>query len=143
MIGLDNNNSFLGTGMKFPVQVDKTTGRFKMSSDEEDIKESIYIILMTQKGERLLLPNFGSRINDYVFEVMDQTTLTLMANDIKSSIANYEKRIKDLEVFVEIDKDNTSKLILNIRYKVAQNNSVGNLVFPFYLQEGVGESNVG
>jgi phage baseplate assembly protein W len=114
-----------------------------MSSDEEDIKEAIYIILMTQKGERLLLPNFGSRINDYVFEVMDQTTLTLMANDIKRSIANYEKRIKDLDVLVEIDKDNTSKLILNIKYKVAQNNSVGNLVFPFYLQEGVGESNVG
>lgn len=141
MTRLDDNNDFLGTGVKFPVGVDKTTGKFKMSSNEEDIKESIYIILMTQRGERLLLPNFGSNINDYVFEVMDQTNLTLMANGVKTSIANYEKRIRDLDVSVEIDKDNNNKLILNIKYKVAQSNAIGNLVFPFYLQEGAEESN--
>ena len=42
------NNDFCGKGLKFPVSVNNVTGRFEMSFGEEDIKESIYIILMTQ-----------------------------------------------------------------------------------------------
>ena len=142
MVKKINNNKFLGTGLKFPVGVNKVTGRFEMSSNEEDIKESIYIILMTQKGERLLLPNFGSNVNDYVFEVMDETNLTLMSNNIKTSIEMYEKRIKDLDINVVIDKNQQGKLILDIRYKIAENNLPGNVVFPFYLQEGDEDANL-
>lgn len=135
------DNSFLGTGLKFPVSVNKITGRFEMSSGDEDVKEAIYIILMTQKGERLLMPNFGSRINDYVFEVMDEANLTLMANKVKTVIDTYEKRIKNLNVDVVVDNDNKGKLILNINYVVSKTNMPGNIVFPFYLQEGVGQVN--
>ena len=112
-----------------------------MSSGEEDIKESIYIILMTQKGERLLMPNFGSKINNYVFEVMNETNLTLMANNIKSAIQTYEKRIGNVNVNVEMDKLNKGKLIFDISYIVNKTNEVGNMVFPFYLQEGSGNMN--
>lgn len=135
------NNDFLGKGLKFPVSVNNVTGRFEMSSDEEDIKESIYIILMTQKGERLLMPNFGSKINNYVFEVMNETNLTLMANNIKSAIQTYEKRIGNVNVNVEMDKLNKGKLIFDISYIVNKTNEVGNMVFPFYLQEGSGNMN--
>ncbi len=135
------NNDFLGKGLKFPVSVNNVTGRFQMSSGEEDIKESIYIILMTQKGERLLMPNFGSKINNYVFEVMNETNLTLMANNIKSAIQTYEKRIGNVNVNVEMDKLNKGKLIFDISYIVNKTNEVGNMVFPFYLQEGSGNMN--
>lgn len=135
------NNDFWGKGLKFPVSVNNVTGRFEMSSDEEDIKESIYIILMTQKGERLLMPNFGSKINNYVFEVMNETNLTLMANNIKSAIQTYEKRIGNVNVNVEMDKLNKGKLIFDISYIVNKTNEVGNMVFPFYLQEGSGNMN--
>ena len=50
------NKGFLGTGFKFPVQVDENTGRVKTSSFEEDIEESIRIILGTQPGERPMSP---------------------------------------------------------------------------------------
>ena len=68
--------------------------------------------------------------------------LSEITNGIKNAIMVYEKRIKDLQVIVDIDKDNESKLILNIKYKIEKNNLEGNLVFPFYLQEGVEDSNV-
>lgn len=135
------NNDFCGKGLKFPVSVNNVTGRFEMSFGEEDIKESIYIILMTQKGERLLMPNFGSKINSYVFEVMDETNLTLMANNIKNAIQTYEKRIGNVNVNVEMDKLNKGKLIFDINYIVNKTNEVGNMVFPFYLQEGSGNVN--
>lgn len=135
------NNDFCGKGLKFPVSVNNVTGRFEMSFGEEDIKESIYIILMTQKGERLLMPNFGSKINSYVFEVMDETNLTLMANNIKNAIQTYEKRIGNVNVNVEMDKLNKGKLVFDINYIVNKTNEVGNMVFPFYLQEGSGNIN--
>lgn len=131
------NNDFLGTGLKFPVGINKVTGRFKMSSDDEDIKESIYIILMTRKGERLLMPNFGSNINDFVFEVVNETNLTLMENSIKNSIQTYEKRIRNLNVEISQDSQDSGRLIINISYIISNINMPGNIVFPFYIQEGV------
>lgn len=133
------NNDFLGAGLKFPVRVNSVTGRFEMASDEEKIKESIYIILMTQKGERVLLPGFGSKINDYVFEVMNETNLTLMANNIKTAIQTYEKRVRNVSVDIIIDKFNNGKLVIDISYTVSKTNMAGNMVFPFYFQEGIGQ----
>ncbi len=49
----DITRGFLGTGFKFPIQVDPSTGRMRTSSHEEDIKESIGIILNTRRGERV------------------------------------------------------------------------------------------
>ena len=131
------NNDFLGTGLKFPVGINKVTGRFKMSSDDEDIKESIYIILMTRKGERLLMPNFGSNINDFVFEVVNETNLTLMENSIKNSIKKKKKRIRNLNVEISQDSQDSGRLIINISYIISNINMPGNIVFPFYIQEGV------
>ena len=57
-----SSKSFLGTGMKFPPQIDPGTGRFSLSSGAQSVRESVYLILMTQRGERWLEPEFGSRI---------------------------------------------------------------------------------
>ena len=56
--------AFLGTGWKFPVEIDKATGRIKMSSNEESIRESIRIIIGTRQGELPMHPEFGCRIQD-------------------------------------------------------------------------------
>lgn len=58
----DFAKDFLGTGWKFPVEVDEITGRIKMSSYEEDIQEAIGIILKTRKGERMMRPDFGCEL---------------------------------------------------------------------------------
>ena len=58
---------FLGTGMKFPPQVNPTTGRFTCSSGKDSVRESVYLILMTQRSERLMRPEFGSNVMGYVF----------------------------------------------------------------------------
>ena len=66
---------FLGTGMKFPPQIDKSTGRFMLSSGAECVKESVYLILMTHQGERWLEPTFGSRLMNYTFMDTSPTML--------------------------------------------------------------------
>ena len=56
------DKSYLGSGLKFPLQVNRATGRAVMSHAEQSVKESVYIILMTQKGERFARRDFGSRL---------------------------------------------------------------------------------
>ena len=99
-------NAFLGRGFKFPIQVDEITGKMKTSSYEEDIKEAIYIILMTKKGERIMNPKFGCGVHDFAFDTMDYTTLNRMEYEVREAITLWEPRIVDLEVNLSIDEIN-------------------------------------
>lgn len=61
------DKKFLGSGMKFPPQINEATGRFMTSSAEQSVKESIYLILMTQRTERFARPGYGSNLMSYTF----------------------------------------------------------------------------
>lgn len=129
---------FLGRGLCFPPRVDPATGRFRMVEAEEDIRQSIYIILMTRKGERAMLPEFGSRIHDYVFELPDQTAENLIATEVVDALTRWEPRIIDTEVELDENGVQDGKLLFHIRYTVRDTNNPNNIVFPYYLYEGVG-----
>ncbi|MGI6778039.1 MAG: GPW/gp25 family protein [Acetivibrionales bacterium] len=128
---------FLGKGWKFPVQVDRKTGRIMMSEHEEDIKESIRIIIMTYHGERVMRSSFGTKAKDYVFNTNELEYLTLMESDIEKALLKWEPRIRDLKVEVEADKGDSSRLLVNISYVVRSTNNAYNMVYPFYLFEGL------
>ncbi len=123
---------FLGTGMKFPPQVNKTTGRFLTSSGSQSVKESIYLILMTQRTERFMRPEFGSNLLSYTFADMGSGMLTMMASDITDTISSQEPRVTD----VNVDMDGESRpgcLFINISYTIRDSSVRENMVFPFYL----------
>ena len=125
--------SFLGTGIKFPIQADENTGRWKTSSYEEDIKEAIYIILRTKKGERVRNPEFGCGIYEYVFGTMDYTTMNLIRQEVLKSLEMWEPRIRNIEVEVKTDAERDGCLLVTIDYIVRSTNSPFNLVFPLQL----------
>jgi phage baseplate assembly protein W len=123
---------FYGKGMKFPPQINPATGRFVTVEGTDAIKESIYLILMTNKTERFIRPEFGSKLMNYTFIDTGATVLNIMAREISNDILNNEPRVDD--VSVEIDSESKRGcLIINIQYRVRENNTVDNLVFPFYL----------
>ena len=123
---------FLGSGMKFPPQIDKSTGRFVLSAGEQSVKESIYLILMTHRGERWLEPMFGARLLDYSFMDTSPTILGMMKNDLMSVLLEQEPRISDVTVTID-PTVRDGCLLINISYVIAQTNTRDNLVFPFYL----------
>ena len=127
---------FLGRGWKFPVGVDAATGRVLMSEYEDDIKESIWIILSTSKGERVMRPNFGCGIHDFVFESMNMTNLGLMESSIREALSLWEPRIEVTGVEASPDQNDAGKLVISIKYTVRSTNNQFNLVYPFYLKEG-------
>ena len=124
--------SFLGTGVAFPPQIDPATGRFKMSSGVQSVKESIYLILMTQVTERLTRPGFGSDTASYIFMDASLTELTIMRRDLTETILDQEPRIRDVDITTEM-QEQQGYILINIDYILRENNVSGNLVFPFYL----------
>ncbi|QZY57550.1 GPW/gp25 family protein [Crassaminicella profunda] len=109
-----------------------------MVTYEEDIQEAIKIILMTQKGERVMRPDFGCNMHDYVFSIPDYTTLNLMESEIRQALINWEPRIEEVDVNIHVDGEEANKLWINIDYVVRRTNNPFNLVYPFYLNEGIG-----
>lgn len=131
-----NDHSFLGTGWSFPPEFDPDMGSVVMVSDEQDIWESLQLILSTAPGERMMFPKFGCGIRKMVFDNINITFLTQLKDLIRFAILNYEPRI--ILNDVTIDKADTEDGILRIRldYTIRKTNSRSNLVYPFYLREG-------
>lgn len=132
-------NSFLGRGMKFPPQINPATGRFETVENEQSIKQSIYLILMTQKRERFIRPEFGSNIMNYTFMDTGITMLNIMSREITNDILNNEPRIDDVKIDIN-PEIKSGCLIINIGYRIIESNIRENLVFPFYLDTSWNES---
>ena len=135
---------FLGTGWKFPVQVNGEQ-KISFSSYEENIMESIKIILGTAKGERQMRPDFGCGIHELVFAENNTVTAGMAEFHVMQALNLWEPRIVliKVEAFPETEKVNSTytagnKLLISIDYQVIATNSIFNLVYPFYLTEGIG-----
>ncbi len=126
------NDNFLGTGMKFPPEIDAATGHFKTVSGNQTVKESVYLILMTQKTERLVRPDFGSDIMSYTFMETGPTMLSIFRRNITEILLTQEPRISDVDVTTEY-REGDGAVIVSIDYLVRSTNTRDNLVFPFYL----------
>lgn len=128
---------FLGIGFKFPIQADKMTGKIMTSYYEDDIKESIHIIMKTRKGERIMHPEFGCGIHEYSFAVMDYTSIKIMENEVRAALTMWEPRIIKVDVNIRSDIRDSGLLNIQIGYVVRSTNNPYNLVYPFYLNEGM------
>jgi len=128
------NKTFLGVGWSFPVSTD--AGQADMVQYEEDIRQAILIILLTNNGERVMRPTFGAGLNKFLFEPVNPTTLAAMQTRVHDSLIDWEPRIDVLAVEVTPSPNSLSTVLIDINYRVRATNSVGNLVYPFYLGEG-------
>ena len=127
---------FLGRGWAWPVQLDIRTGHVASVGYEDDIRQSMRIILETSPGERAMRPNFGSGIHDMVFEALDSTTLQRIRSTIEDALRRCEARIEVIAVDVDESATREGKLLVEVDYRVRKTNQTGNLVFPFYFREG-------
>ena len=126
------SRDFLGKGWKFPVQVDGS-GRIALSRFEDDIREAVRIILLTARGERVMRPEFGTGLHNFVFETMSVTNIGTIQAAVQNALIQWEPRIELLSVSVEADQGEVGKLLINIDYEVRATNTRFNLVFPFYV----------
>ena len=131
------SRDFLGSGWAFPVAVDQR-GRIALASQETDIEQSIRIILLTPKGQRMMRPDFGCHIHELVFAQNDGATAGLAVHYVTEALNMWEPRIKVLEVKASTDDTDGSRLLIDIEYEVKATLDRRSLVFPFYTIPGEG-----
>lgn len=129
---------FLGRGFGFPVTAHFATGRFEESAGEEDIRQAIFLILSTRKGERVMRPEFGCDIYNFMFGTMDSTSIHLMEESVLEALIRWEPRIRDIEVTGSRAEDADGVIEFHIHYTVRSTNNVYNMVYPFFISEGMG-----
>ena len=127
--------SILGTGWSFPPSFSKVTREVLLTSDEEDIKKSLEILLSTTIGERFLQPGYGCNLDDYVFEPMNATITTSIKITVKNAILLYEPRLKLISVKLDQTFITEGRVDIIVEYDIISTNSRFNLVYPFYLNE--------
>ncbi|HCQ76068.1 MAG: GPW/gp25 family protein [Bacteroidota bacterium] len=128
--------SFLGIGWSFPPEFNKETKSIQMVSAIEDINQSLHILLNTKLGERIMLPNYGSSLSDFVFEGLNMSTRTYIVDRVKMAILYNERRIELDKIDFDQSRILEGEVLMIVHYTVRLTNSRGNMVYPFYINEG-------
>ncbi len=132
----EKDPGFFGRGWKFPVVPDRG-GRMAMVSGEDAIEEAIEIILGTSPGERVMRPEFGCGMWELVMEANTAQLHGRVQVQVREALVRWEPRIDVLDVRIESPPEQKNLLLVRIDYRVRSNNAFFNLVYPFFLQEGV------
>lgn len=135
MSGNGLSKDFIGSGWSFPVGTD-VRGRISLSHRERDVEESMIMILLTPKGQRVMRPEFGCEVHDLVFAPNDATTAGLASYYVEEALRMWEPRITVRRVESSSDPDAAERLLIRIEYEINATYEQRSLVFPFYRIPG-------
>lgn len=127
------NREFLGQGLAFPLQISQQGG-LALARGVTDIEQAIRIILGTMPGERIMRPEFGSRIHELVFAPDNASTRRLAAYYVEEALGRWEPRIDVLEVNASSDPNRPGALLIEIQYQIKDSHDERSIVYPFFLQ---------
>jgi len=130
------NKSFLGVGWKFPPEFDKREKSVVLVSEEQDIRESLFILLSTRPGERVMQPKYGCNLSLLNFESISDALVNRAKEIIHKAVLNFEARIQLEDVIVVERDDLEGKLVFQLVYTIRKTNKRSNIVYPYYILEG-------
>ena len=133
---MEDNGSFLGTGWSFPPSFRGKARTAALSVAEDDIEESLNILMGTSPGERLLAPDYGCPLKAMQFEIFDSSTITEITDRVKRAILFHEPRIRVNAIQVALEGEGEGTITLTIDYTVRATNNRSNRVYPFHFLEG-------
>lgn len=134
--------SFLGTGWSFPPTFNHETGSVEMSADMQDIQESLQILLSTSLGERVMQPDYGCNLDDYMFDSLNNSLIGIIKHYVENAILFFEPRI--IAESVDVSAAGSTDLIegrftITVVYSIPETNSRFNFVYDYYLNEASGQ----
>ncbi len=126
----------IGQGLKFPPTVN-ASGGLDWSSGADRVRDAIWIILSTSPGERVMRPTFGAGVQNFVFEPNSPALRAQLASTVSNALSTWEPRISIVNINVSVG-DEPNLVNISIDYTIRTTNELFNLVYPLYLQEGIG-----
>lgn len=131
-----SNSNFLGRGWTFPPTFTNSNGTVKLVAEEDDIVQSLKIILTTRPGERLTNPEFGCKMFDYLFDPINIQTEKNIVDAIQRAIVEFEPRITVENIVLDTEQELEGIVSIDLTYVIRKINTRSNIVFPFYKLEG-------
>ncbi|WP_028066669.1 GPW/gp25 family protein [Solirubrobacter soli] len=131
-----DRREYLGTGWRFPIRPD-ATGSLAWSAGEQKVAESIWLVLSTALGERVMRPLVGCGVHELLFRGDSNATRAAAAHAAHEALTDWEPRIDVLDVRVEDGGGSGTLLAISVDYRIVENNTVHNLVYPLYATEGL------
>lgn len=133
-------DTFLGTGWSFPPAFNRETASVEMVRNEEDIKQSLNILLSTFLGERVMQPKYGCNLEEFMFDPLNSTMIGFIKDRVETASLYFEPRI--LTEKVEVTGDDSSdlwegKFTISIDYSIPGTNSRFNYVYDYYKNEAL------
>lgn len=133
-----DDRGFLGTGWAFPPAFDTSGKQAVMASGEQDVAESLRILLGTTPGERVMQPTYGCSLKRLVFEYIDESRITEIKDLVSQAVLFFEPRVTLESVSVDDSELFHGLLRVQLDYTIRTTNNRHNLVFPLYQREGTG-----
>jgi phage baseplate assembly protein W len=133
-LALRSKHAFLGVGWAFPIGFNSWHD-VQSAEFEEDVRQAVLIILATNSGERVMRPDFGAGLDDFVFSPITATTTEQIRVRVQEALVDWEPRIDVLDVAVTIAGER-NRLEIDVHFRIRATNTLHNLVYPFYMQEG-------
>lgn len=133
-------NSILGIGWSFPPEFNREAGTVELVRAEEDINQSLNILLSTSLGERVMQPAYGCNLQDYLFEPLNSSVIGFIRNLVTNAILFFEPRI--IAEKIEVTAADSFDLIqgrftIMVDYSIPGTNSRFNFVYDYYLNEAL------
>ena len=125
-------DSFVGKGWRFPILPD-ATGALGYVAGDANVEQSLRILLLTELGQRVMRPDFGSKAARLVFAPGSLQYLGQLETTVREAIRDWEPRVELEYVRAEADPNDETRVSVGLGYKVRPTNTRYNLVFPFYL----------
>lgn len=120
---------YIGTALKRPLEI--TKGEPTIVGDVELIGQSIMDILSTPTGTRFFLREYGSRIDELMFEPNDSVLKTLLRHFIKEAINLWEKRVRFEDIDFQFEE---ATIKCSILVSIVATNRLETFVYPFYRE---------
>jgi len=132
---LADDQQFLGRGWAFPVTFGNQGRAVAVAEAEEDIRQSLEILLSTHVGERVLNPTFGWKRDSLMFEPVSSSFAAYLTREIETAILFFEPRVKLNSVNFESEPDQEGLVLIRIDHTIKTTNTRTNLVYPFYVTQ--------
>lgn len=129
---MDSSRLF-GQGLAFPPRV-AADGRLAWSTGEQNVRESIRLILLTEPGERLMREGFGCGLRQFLFEPNSVATRQLIRERIVEAIGRWEPRVRLVDVAVEADPDNPRLVAITILFRLVATQALERLGLSLQLE---------
>jgi phage baseplate assembly protein W len=129
-----DEGKLLGKGISFPPRIGPD-GRVTWSAGEQNIREAIRIILLTELKERLQLPEFGGGLKMFLFKPNTASTHRQMQERIKRALERWEPRIKVESVIVVKDPADEQSAVITINYKLVAKGVKDQIRITFKLKD--------